>query len=219
MAEPEGFGKEEKSFKKKFDKLTEGWMGYVIYAIFGIIIAFLLNQVLGYGLNTDLPVVAVVSGSMDHGINSNGLPCQKESVNYVESFDNWWNLCGYFYQGINITKDQFMAFPFHDGFKIGDMPIVSKSSSYNVGDIVVYTVSCENVPIIHRIVEINSDGSFVTKGDHNSAPLVFQQGGCSEYNIPRSAIHGKVIFIIPKLGYFKVTLTNVWSYIVSGGRV
>jgi hypothetical protein len=164
-----------------------------------------------------LPVVAVVSGSMDHGINENGLPCQKAAANYVENFDSWWNLCGYYYLGINITKDQFLAFPFHDGFKKGDMPIVEKSNSYNVGDVVVYTVPCQSVPIIHRIVQIKPDGSFVTKGDHNNNPLVFS-GGCTEYSISRSDIHGKVIFIIPKLGYFKVALTDVWSYIMSGGK-
>jgi hypothetical protein len=217
MAEPESFEK-EKNLKKKFDKLTEGPMGYVVYAVLGIVIAFLLNQVLAFGLNTDLPVVAVVSGSMDHGTNENGLPCQKQAASYVENFNNWWNLCGSFYLGNNITEEQFLAFPFHDGFKKGDMPIVQESASYNIGDVVVYTVPCQNVPIIHRIVGINQDGSFVTKGDHNSAPIVFQQGGCTEYSISKSDIHGKVIFIIPKLGYFKVVITDVWSYIASGGR-
>ena len=203
---------EKKSLKQRFDKLTQGPIGYVVYAILGIFIAFLLNQTLAFALNTDLPVVAVVSGSMDHGINENGAPCGKSPENYTETFDNWWNICGDFYKSVNISKENFELFPNHDGFKKGDMPIVEKSA-YKVGDVVVYTVPTQQVPIIHRIVKINPDGSFVTKGDHNPNPIPFQ-GGYSEFSIKPQWVHGKVIFIIPKLGYFKVILTDI----LSGGR-
>jgi len=216
MAEPEKFEKnKKKSLMQKFDKLTEGPLGYVVYAALGVLIAFLLNQGLAYALNTDLPVVAVVSGSMDHGINENGPPCGRYVANYTETFDNWWNICSDYYSSINISEQTFKTFPYSDGFKKGDMPIVQKSSSYNVGDVVVYTVPGQSVPIIHRIVKINADGSFNTKGDHNDKPIVFPNTNYSEYSIQPSWVHGRVIFIIPKLGYFKVILTDI----LSGGRV
>lgn len=189
--------------KKTWKKLTEGWFGYVFYAILGIIIAFLVNMSLATALSTDLPVVAVVSGSMDHGVNSYGAPCRAGS-DYVENFDNWWDACKDFYSSIGITKEQFSSFPFKDGFKEGDMPIVKGSENYQVGDIIVFSIPTERTPIIHRIIKINADGTFMTKGDHNVGP-----NQPYELSVSHSQIHGKVIFIVPKLGYFKVILSKI----------
>ena len=50
--------------KKKWDKLTEGWIGTIIYIIIGFLIAYGFNAALGYALSTDTPVVAVFSESM-----------------------------------------------------------------------------------------------------------------------------------------------------------
>jgi len=188
--------KEKKSFKKKFDKLTEGPFGYVVYAVLGIIIAFLLNQALAFALQTDLPVVAVVSGSMVHDSST-------EIVHY-----NWLQ------DNLGYNRSYVDSWPIKDGFLIGDLPIIMHAENYSVGDVIVYTVPGQKVPIIHRIIKINSDGSFTTKGDHNDRPIVFSGSGYSEYSVKPSWVHGKVIFIIPKLGYFKVILT----YILSGGR-
>ncbi|HKZ45292.1 MAG TPA: hypothetical protein VJ343_01150, partial [archaeon] len=47
-------------------KITDGPMGYIIYAALGVFIAFLINQTLALALSTDLPVVAVVTSSMTH---------------------------------------------------------------------------------------------------------------------------------------------------------
>src|SRR5439155_25474307 len=109
--------KEEIKEKTTWQKLTSGWKGYIIYAALGVFFAFLLNQGLAYALDTDLPVVAVVSGSMDHGANENGLPCGKFEPSYQESFNNWWNLCQDFYNNIGITKEQFASFSDPGGFK------------------------------------------------------------------------------------------------------
>ena len=50
--------------KQKWDKLTEGPKGYVIYIVLGFILAYSANLTLGYALSTDTPVVAVFSNSM-----------------------------------------------------------------------------------------------------------------------------------------------------------
>jgi len=172
------------SLRKKFDKMTSGPFGYVVYAIGGILIAFLLNQVLAFGLDTDLPVVAVVSGSMTHDDTT-------PQVHYKWLQDN----LGYNHSVVD-------SWSIKDGFLVGDLPIVEGSKDYNVGDVIVYNVPGQNVPIVHRIIRVNSDGSFTTKGDHNPNLLPFEGA------VKKEQIHGKVIFIIPKLGYFKVVLTK-----------
>jgi len=173
------------SFRQKFNKMTAGPFGYFLYAIGGILIAFLLNQALAYALNTDLPVVAVVSSSMTHDESTERVHYQwlEENLDYNRSYIDSW--------------------PIRDGFLIGDLPIVAGSDEYKIGDVVVYSIPGQPVPIVHRIISINTDGTFRTKGDHNSNLLPF------EYSVQKGQIHGKVIFIIPKLGYFKVALTKL----------
>jgi len=173
------------SLKQKFDKVTDGPIGYVIYAALGITIAFLLNQVLGYGLGTDLPVVAVISSSMTHDNNTPAVFYQwlENNMGYNESYINSW--------------------PVHNGFVIGDLPIIEGTANYQVGDVIVYSIQGQKVPIIHRIIKINSDGTYMTKGDHNPTLLPFEGA------VRKEQIHGRVIFIIPKLGYFKVIMTQL----------
>jgi signal peptidase I len=193
----EKFEKNEKSLKQKFNRLTEGPFGYVVYAFLGVVIAFLLNQALAFALDTDLPVVAVVSGSMVHDSST-------AIVHYKWLQDN-----------LGYNKSYVDSWPVKDGFNIGDLPIIEGAKSYSVGDVIVYTVPGQKVPIIHRIIKINSDGSFTTKGDHNDRSIQFAGTPYSEYSVQPSWVHGKVIFIIPKLGYFKVVLTDI----LSGGRI
>ena len=52
------------NLKKKWDKLTKGWFGTVIYIFLGFLLAFGLMQVLGLAFNSATPVVAVFSESM-----------------------------------------------------------------------------------------------------------------------------------------------------------
>lgn len=190
--------------RQSWNKLTSGIFGYVVYAVLGIVAAYLFYFGIGFVLHTDLPFVAVVSGSMDHGINEDGPPCGS-AVNYTETFDNWWAQCGSYYVDLGITEVQFKTFPFSNGFKIGDMPIVEGDTSYKVGDIIVYSVPSEPAPIIHRIVKINLDGTLQTRGDHNSGQNPY------EYSVKLSQIHGKVIFILPKIAYLKVILNRLFG--------
>lgn len=192
MAEPEAFKKNLKKsyrgYRKYWDKATEGWFGYVIYAVLGIFIAFLLNQALAFALTTDLPVVAVVSSSMQHDSST--------GVNYYQWLE----------KNMGYNRSYVDSWPVKNGFLIGDLPIVQGVSNrevYKIGDVIVYSVPQQNVPIIHRIIKINSDGSYMTKGDHNPQLLPF------EYSVKPEQIHGRVIFIIPKLGYFKVIVTRL----------
>jgi len=53
-----------KSLKERWDKLTEGWFGTVLYIFLGFLIALAVNEGLKPVLQTDTPVVAVFSDSM-----------------------------------------------------------------------------------------------------------------------------------------------------------
>lgn len=53
-----------KDVKNKWDKLTEGWFGSIIYVILGFAIAIAVNTGLGMAFQTDTPVVVVFSDSM-----------------------------------------------------------------------------------------------------------------------------------------------------------
>ena len=70
------------------------------------------------------------------------------------------------------------------------------------GDIIVFTVAESSVPIVHRIVDINDDGTFQTKGDANNAQLRF------ETRIEAKQILGKEIAIIPIVGWIKIGITE-----------
>ncbi|MEM7825343.1 MAG: signal peptidase I [Candidatus Aenigmatarchaeota archaeon] len=184
--------------KSSFEKMTEGWFGYVFYAALGIIIAFLVNLTLAVALSTDLPVVAVVSGSMAHD--------QTTEMNHFLWLEKKF---GY-------NRSYVESWPIPNGFDVGDLPIIQGSEDYNVGDVIVFSVPCENSPIIHRIIYINEDGTFQTKGDHNPDQIskCCDRNLCyTEKSISKEQIHGKVIFIIPKLGYFKVVISQIFETI------
>lgn len=85
-------------------------------------------------------------------------------------------------------------------FYKGDILVLKGAApdEFEVGDVIVYSVKSRQVPVVHRIVKINPDGSFQTKGDANSGQLDF------EYYIPPENVHGKVVVIVPYLGWVKI---------------
>jgi signal peptidase I len=92
-------------------------------------------------------------------------------------------------------------------FYRGDILILrgENASLLKVGDVIVYSPEGQSVPIVHRIISINQDGSFQTKGDANAGQLSFEK------HISPSEIHGVVIFIIPYVGWIKIAVT---SYVI-----
>ena len=75
------------------------WVVNVILAF--IIVKFLIFPGLGFLLETTHPVVAVVSGSMDHS----------------GDFDDWWERQGKWYEDKGITKEEFMQYDLKNGFQ------------------------------------------------------------------------------------------------------
>lgn len=195
-----------KKIKKKWDKFTEGWFGNIVYLFIGFVIAYSFNIALGLVLNTDTPVVAVFSCSMEHNTYNSwfcGLPsnevCGKDIDKYdTANFDDYWKLCGSWYESQNISKSKFESFIFNKGLEVGDMIVVLNTPNFNVGDIVIFSTDLRKYPIIHRIYAVNGD-IILTKGDNNASPDSFQ----------KNKIHGKAILKIPLLGWVKILFTKV----------
>lgn len=73
-------------------------------------------------------------------------------------------------------------------FSKGDLIIVAEADSYSKGDVVVFYDGTDLV--VHRIID-ESDDTVTTKGDANNV---------ADVSIDRSAIKGKVLFHVDKLG-------------------
>ncbi len=89
-------------------------------------------------------------------------------------------------------------------FSRGDILFLAgkNASELKVGDIIVYSPEGQSVPIVHRIISVNPDGSFQTKGDANAGQLAFEK------HVAPSEINGVVVFIVPYAGWIKIAVTN-----------
>ena len=164
------------------------WVVNVILAF--IIVKFLIFPGLGFLLETTHPVVAVVSGSMDHS----------------GDFDDWWERQGKWYEDKGITKEEFMQYDLKNGFQKGDIIFLKGKDEFYIGEIIVFNGNSDN-PIIHRIVAKN-DGNYQTKGDANTD----SSKNIGELEISKERVIGKALFRIPFLGWFKV-----WTSEILGG--
>jgi len=152
------------------------------YIVLGIVAAYLLNFGLGLLLGTKLPVVAVVSDSMTHDVLT-----PLRHYQFLE-------------ENLGYNKTEVDAWPLKNGFLRGDALIVQgvPKESLKVGDVIVYDISGQSTPIVHRIVKFDSD-EIITKGDHNPSFDPWR---------PKQ-IHGKAVFVIPLLGWPKLLLTQI----------
>ncbi len=87
-----------------------------------------------------------------------------------------------------------------------------------LGDIIVFSPSPQQTPVVHRVIEVNPDGTVQTRGDNNNGQLPFEK------RIEPSQIHGKAIVIIPYLGWLKIGmmeyfLPNVLWFVLAGGII
>jgi signal peptidase I len=202
----------EKHLKKlwKFiwsDESIWSWLANIGVAF--LVIRFLLYPLLGIILGTPFPIVAVVSESMEHGLHNDVL-CGREFHEFRESFDNYWQVCGEWYENKGITKEQFSHFPFSQGFSKGDIIILWRAHEKNlqVGDVLIFQGN-KPQPIIHRIVALNGengDRNYQTKGDHNSDSI---EGDFGETTIGQERIYGQGLLKIPYLGWIKIVFVDL----------
>ncbi len=194
------------------DDSLASWVVNIILAF--VIIRFIIYPGLSLLFGTSLPIVAVVSGSMEHQIVSpyTSIPptiCGKtfEEEKRV-NFDTYWELCGSWYTTYtNITKDEFNDFPFKNGFNKGDIMFLKSAKhpeKIKIGEVIVFQSNAASHPIIHRVIAIEQKEDsyhFTTKGDHNSKT----HGELGEQDIHQSRYLGKAFLRLPYLGWIKVT--------------
>ncbi len=176
------------------------WIVNVILAF--VIIKFMLYPGLGWALGTPAPIVAVVSGSMEHDSNFNSFWNESTCCN---SNCAQKKVQGSYYENINITKADFKEFPFVNGFNKGDIMILYSPDKAVVGDVIVYLTAQRSDPIIHRIVEIKEENNkrfFYTKGDNNC------NQGSFETHISEDNVIGKAVWRVPLLGWVKIVAVN-----------
>ena len=182
------------------------WIVNLILAF--VIIKYLIYPGLGLALGTPAPIVAVVSGSMEHDL----------------PFDQWWidesccdNYCskkmvqGEFYEERGLTKNQFDIFPFRFGFDKGDIMFIHKRSEIKTGDVIVYNIPTRRDPIIHRVIDVLEEHGkkyYATKGDHNCGVASFERA------IPEEDVLGKASIRIPFLGWIKIIFVKIVSIFV-----
>jgi len=105
-------------------------------------------------------------------------------------------------------------FPIQGGFERGDLLIVqgvNSVSEISVGDVLIIDRGAGVTPLTHRVVEIweeNGEVRLRTKGDANPQSYEhFTEGNRivpGDYPIEPSQILGKVVFVIPKIGYISL---------------
>jgi hypothetical protein len=114
------------------------------------------------------------------------------------NFEDYWKLCGSWYESQNISNEEFSSFIFNDGLEVGDMIIVLSTENFKTGDIAIFNTDYRKYPIIHRIYAVNGD-DILTKGDNNASPD----------SASKSKVYGKAIFKIPLLGWVKILFTKI----------
>ncbi len=182
-----------------YEDSLASWIANILLAY--LLIKFILYPGLGLLLGTHFPVVAVVSGSMEH---------------HPHDFDAWWAERGSFYEQEpwNISKEEFRHFPFRNGFNKGDIMVLTgvNPDELPIGTVIVYK-SAKPYPIIHRYIGTNDvplRGEYlVTKGDNNK--LIFAGPELNEYRVPKEWVLGKASFRIPYLGYVKIWAVDLLS--------
>lgn len=186
------------------------WIVNVILAF--VIIKFLLYPGLGWVLGTPAPIVAVVSGSMEHDGNFEEFWMQPQCCT---EFCNRQEVQGAWYEHANITRTQFYDFDFLNGFNKGDIMILYSPENAKLGDVIVYLVPNRPDPIIHRVIKTGEDSGrtlFWTKGDHNC------DVGSFEDHIPEERVIGKAVWRVPLLGWVKIVAVDLWSLLTGGFR-
>lgn len=176
------------------DNSLTSWIVNIILAF--VLVKFVIYPGLGLMFGTSYPVVAVVSGSMEHD---------------KQSFNQWWEQNSEWYLERGITKEQFQDFHFPNGFNEGDIMVLfgSKPQNIKTGYVIVYEQHPDYPPVIHRVVSKTQDGTetvFMTKGDHNRIQD-------KEEIIPEKVL-GKAVVRIPYLGWVKIAFTNLIKIIM-----
>ncbi|MDP3728996.1 MAG: signal peptidase I [bacterium] len=193
MVKKEHILKESDGYIKKiyhfifYDDSALSWIVNIILAF--LLVKFIIYPGLALLLGSSLPLVAVISGSMEH-----------EGLN----FDNWWEANGAWYEEQGITKEMFEEYRFKNGFDKGDVIVLVGAEKIVQGDVVVYASASHAYPIIHRVANFNED-SYIIKGDNNDES--------DPYAVADEQLIGKALYRVVKIGWIKIWFAQLLSLI------
>lgn len=188
------YKKEEKNkFKKIWEFLWDSnniWSWIIDFILIFLLVKFIVFPLFSLMLTSALPFVIIESGSMEHQGN----------------FDSWFSLHGQWYLDNNISKETIHSWKWNNGLDKGDIMIIqgNHQNTYERGDVIVFNVPGQGTPTIHRIINMTEE-YYITKGDHNDGQLPY------EYRVMQNQVVGKAIFRIPKLGWFKLFLYEIFK--------
>ncbi len=207
----------------KFMWYDDSVLSYILAFFFAFLfVKFIFFPSLGFVLGSDYPVVAIVSGSMEHKIvNSNICGNSVFDTNSKKlNFDEYWVLCGSYYESrYNITKSEFENYEYKNGLNIGDVMVLRGKDFDKIekGDILIFIPNDRTFfnnfgPLIHRVVHKWQDEEgnyhFQTKGDNNAHMIESY-----EKDIPQEDVLGVALIRIPWLGYPKILLNKVFGFL------
>lgn len=195
----------------------EGWLREGYFVVLAFLLAFGILQFSGTVMQTERPVVSVVSCSMypvyDKGdvlfVTGTQFDDVKEDDIVVFSAPLKINA--------EIGENKYELERESQETPIGDVKVLSvrdnraiisingeksavwEGTSLDLGDnrLRVNKVSGVDIPVVHRVIE-KRNNSIETKGDNNDEQLDFEK------NISSEQIYGKVFMRIPKVGLIKL---------------
>ena len=212
------------NLKKAYDFIfkDDSLLANLAFLVFAYLsIKFVIFPVLGFLLGTSFPLVAIVSGSMEHKIVNHDV-CGKQFADGSTkslNFNQWWEHCGHYYEdNYQLSKEDFSEFDYTNGLNIGDVMILrgKEPKDIEVGEIMVFSPKPECAgappgPVIHRVIEkkeVNGEYLFTTKGDHNSNVWT-----CLELDITEDRILAVGEVRLPYIGYVKVWISRVMGVV------
>jgi len=194
-----------------------------VYFIFlALVLAFGILQTTGTVLDTERPVVSVVSCSMypeyDRGdvLVLRGVEFDEISEGEVIVFEVPREIT------VTINDETFRLTEENSDTPLGQAKVTSvegnnavieingnrvnvmNGASYTVNgeDLRVNEISGMDIPVVHRVVEKRND-SLETMGDANPGQLDFEQ------DIRPEQVHGRIFFRIPKVGAVKLVAMDL----------
>lgn len=195
------------------------WSWIVSLILAFIIVKFIFFPLLSLALGTKLPLVVIESGSMQHDLEKEYVNnqwtgfytlCAERVTTYKKiSSDEYWNICGNWYESRGINKTEFEKMKFDSGMYIGDIIVLWGYGKPKIGDVIVFNAG-QSYPIIHRVINItekNNQLIYSTKGDHNPDQLQLEK------SINENQIIGRSIIKIPKLGWIKLGFVKLFKLI------
>lgn len=92
--------------------------------------------------------------------------------------------------------------------EIGDLIIIKDTGEYEIGDIVTFLHEGDTVPTTHRIISMDENGLFITRGDANNVQDALP--------VSKDIILGEVVKVLPEVGLFAEWLQSEgWIYLVA----